>query len=340
MKTSRIFRMLVLFVVLLSVTSISAQTSEKHNKSDFYTCKQQNAQKIVVSGTVTSTGDDEPLIGAIILAKGSKSGTATDLEGQYTIVVYECDTLVVSYVNYKQKTVSTPQKSETLNIALEPNETAIDDIVINRYNSRKETDTLVGFVKKIDSDKMQDKTGANMTDVHQDSVAGLKVYNPNDIPTSTFRLHDGGMLVALNTPLYIIDGKFVSGNITTINQEVESISVLKNSLATSLYGKRAAKGVVIIVTKDAKSKKKTNTPTPVIGTKKYRKYLKIAHKETCDGKRGKVILEFTVATDGTPENIQVIKSLCPTADNEAIRLLQKGVKWRHAAGKARIEVTF
>ncbi|MDH6354350.1 TonB-dependent SusC/RagA subfamily outer membrane receptor [Dysgonomonas sp. PH5-45] len=246
----------------------------------------------------------------------------------------------------KKQEIPTIGKDTEL-VAMSPYDTVIEEVITNGYGSDKKLAMIAGSVKKVDSKDVQEKPVANMMDALQGKVAGLQVYTSSKEPSeaSSLRLHGVGSLVASNAPLYIIDGKPFAGNITAINQDdIESISVLKDASATSIYGSRAANGIIVITTKEgaknSESKKKSDTPTPVIGTKNYKKYLKKAHKETCDGKRGKVILEFTVATDGTPENIQVVKSLCPTADNEAIRLLQKGVKWRHAAGKARIEVTF
>ncbi|MDH6355168.1 TonB-linked SusC/RagA family outer membrane protein [Dysgonomonas sp. PH5-45] len=217
-----------------------------------------NAQaQTSISGKVTDSKDGSALIGVTILVEGTQVGTSTDLDGNFNLTVPAGGKeLVVSYVGYKQKKVAV--KPGVMNITMEPDELVIggdEGIVVMGYGSGRKVGTVIGSVKKVDSKDIQEKPVANMMDALQGKVAGLQVYTSSGEPTeaSSLRLHGVGSLVASNTPLYIIDGAPFAGNITAINQnDIESITVLKDASATSIYGSRAANGVIVITTRQGK----------------------------------------------------------------------------------------
>ena len=198
-----------------------------------------------VTGTVVdNTG--EPLIGATVMVKGSSNGTATDIEGNFTLKNVDGKTIVVSYVGYKTKEVAAAPE---LKIVLEEDNSTLDELVVVGYGVQKKG-SLTGAVSSVDDKVFADKaTTTNPLADLQGQIPGMLVTRGSSAPGREgwdFKIR-GEASVNNTSALIIVDG--VPGGIADINpDDIENISVLKDASA-SIYGARAAGGVVLVTTK-------------------------------------------------------------------------------------------
>jgi TonB-linked SusC/RagA family outer membrane protein len=220
------------------------------------------AQTVQVSGVVTDAADGQPLPGVSVVVKGTTVGTSTDANGRYTINVAGDATLAFSFIGMKTQEEAVGGRT-TINVALEVEAKQLAEVVKIGYGTGKKISSVVGAVTHVNSEKIAEKPVANITDALQGRVAGLLVLSSSGEPSalSSMQLHGMGSLNASNTPLYVVDGFPVSGTaLQSLNpNDFESISVLKDASATSIYGSRAANGVVYITTKQGKSGEATIT---------------------------------------------------------------------------------
>jgi len=223
---------------------------------------QINAQT-TISGTVTGTEDGAPIPGVTVRAKGfTEVGTITASDGKYSITVPTgATTLIFSFVG--MKVLELPISGTVVNAVLESEDVEVKEIVVVGYGSAKKVGTVVGSVSQVTSSKLEAKPQANVLEAIQGKVPGLQVYTSSGDPGAlqTLRLHGIGSLGASTTPLYILDGIAVSDvTFRSINpNDIESISVLKDASSTSIYGSRAANGVIYVTTKHGSSVKSTIT---------------------------------------------------------------------------------
>ncbi len=201
-----------------------------------------------VEGTVTDQ-QGEPLIGVNIQVKGTNKGTATDIEGNFTLEdIDENVVLVVSYVGYKTQEVAVAGKSN-LNITLVSDSQLLDEVVVVGYGVQKVEDVTSSAV----SVKSKDFIEGNVSDVAQlikGKVAGLSIVNPSGDPLGGSQIMLRGIttLSSGTQPLVLIDG--VPGDLNSISAEdIESINILKSGAAAAIYGTRATNGVLLIQTK-------------------------------------------------------------------------------------------
>ncbi|WP_192350980.1 TonB-dependent receptor [Algoriphagus sp. Y33] len=202
-----------------------------------------------ISGVVVSASDGEPIIGASILVKGTTTGVITDMDGKFTLTVEdEATELVVSYVGYKSQTIALTNADE-ITVSLEGEDSLLEEVVIMGYDSQKKKD-LTGSVSVVNVEEMKSLPVANVETMLAGRAAGVQVLSDNGPGGNvTIRIRGFGT-VNNNDPLYIIDGTPVTNGLNTINpQDIESLQVLKDAAASSIYGSRAANGVVIITTK-------------------------------------------------------------------------------------------
>jgi TonB-linked SusC/RagA family outer membrane protein len=205
---------------------------------------------------VTDSADGQPLPGVSVVVKGTTVSTSTDANGRYTINVAGDVTLVFTFMGMKAQEEAVMGRT-TIDVALEVEAKRLEDVVVIGYGTARKISSVVGSVAHVSSEKLAEKPSANITDALQGRVAGLLVLSSSGEPSSlsTMQLHGMGSLNASNTPLYVVDGFPVSGTaLQSLNpNDFESISVLKDASATSIYGSRAANGVVYITTKQGKS---------------------------------------------------------------------------------------
>jgi len=207
-----------------------------------------------VSGTVTSASDNSPLIGATILVKGTDSGTITDVDGSYSVRVTGNDAiLVISYTGYESQEISVGTQA-TVNAQLTESATSLSEVVVTGYSAQQKKD-LTGAVGVVNTDDLKQIPSSNINSQLQGRVSGVTV-SGDGRPGSVAKVRIRGFasLTGENDPLYVVDG-VPTTDISTLNpNDVENISILKDAGAASIYGARAANGVVLITTKKGQNK--------------------------------------------------------------------------------------
>ncbi len=233
------------------------------------------AAEVQVNGTVLSKADGEPLIGATVVPVANpNAGVATDFDGKFTLSVEEGSKLTVSYIGYNPMTVVAQPE---MNIELDENSTALDEVVVVGYSTEKKAD-LTGSVSVVKMKDVADMPTGNVVQALQGRVAGMNVSTdgtPGGLSTSTSIRGRSSFEGGANSPLYVIDGVMTRENPGTIlnPNDVESIQVLKDAASASIYGAQAANGVIIITTKRAKKGETHVTFDATLTLQKYNKGL-------------------------------------------------------------------
>jgi len=213
------------------------------------------AQDRTISGTVTSSEDGLPLPGVSVKALGSTSVTVSNSNGKYSIRITSSTTsLQFSYLGFVTKTVNI-SSNNTINVGLASDSQSLSDVVVVAYGTQKK-EAITGSVSGLDAKALQNRTVTNPVAALQGAAPGINVGASNGQPgaTPSIRIRGFGSFSASNTPLYVVDGSVYDGSIGDINQnDIESISVLKDASSSALYGSRGANGVIIITTKRGKS---------------------------------------------------------------------------------------
>ncbi|WP_198673914.1 TonB-dependent receptor [Chitinophaga alhagiae] len=214
-------------------------------------------QEKKVQGQVTIKGSGEALPGVTVQVKGVPGrGTTTDVSGRYTINVPDNNAvLVFSFLGYGTKEEPVNGRTD-IPVVLEEVGANLEQVVVVSYGAQSQR-SITGSVTKVSTKDVQDIPAAEFGQKLQGRVAGLQVSQVSGRPGQgmTFRIRGASSLRSGNQPLIVIDGQPIAGdNINVINpDEIESYSVLKDASATALYGSRAANGVVIITTKQARA---------------------------------------------------------------------------------------
>lgn len=216
-----------------------------------------SAQKLV-SGRVTDT-HGEPVMGATVRVPGTKVITTTDANGNFKLkgVPATAKKISVSYIGMQPTTVSV---AGNVQVVLKDNE--LGEAVVIGYGTAQKVGTVVGSVKKVGGEKVENNPTANVADALQGKVAGLQVLNNSgdagDINNASIKLRGTGSVTASNTPLIVIDGSPAgTGMLAMLNdKDIESVTTLKDASATSIYGSRAANGVIFITTKKGRAEEK------------------------------------------------------------------------------------
>lgn len=209
--------------------------------------------QVTISGVVSSSSDSEPLIGASVLVKGTTSGTVTDIDGKFEFQVSEGNAvLVVSYTGYTTQEILVGNQT-VFTILLEEGST-LDEVVVTGYTGQSRR-TITGSVAVVDTRDMVKLGSSNIAEQLQGKVSGVQIGTSGDPGSASFVRIRGFGTVNNNEPLYVIDGIPVQNeaNLNFLNpNDVESMQVLKDASAASIYGSRAANGVIIITTKKGK----------------------------------------------------------------------------------------
>lgn len=231
------------------------------------------AQTIVVKGTVLDdTG--EPLIGATVMQKKSSNGTATDIDGNFTLTVPSKSTLVVSYVGYKTEEVDVNGKTQ-LTITLKADVGTLQDVVVVGYGQMKRSD-MTGSVASVGEDAVRKSIATSVDQVLQGRAAGVQIQANSGTPgaSTSIRIRGINSLNATNQPIFVIDGVVIdsatdsesSNPLSTINpSDIVSMDILKDASATAIYGSRASNGVIMITTKKGRSGDSTVTYDMYLG---------------------------------------------------------------------------
>lgn len=211
---------------------------------------QVQAEDIIVHGTVLSRGDDEPLIGASVLCETNKAAAATDIDGKFELSVPEGAVLNVSYVGFNAKSVKAEPQ---LTIYLDENKALLDELVVVGYQTVKKAD-LTGAVSVVSTDDLQTSPDTDPMRALQGKVPGMTVTaDGSPSGTGSVRIRGIGSFNASQDPLFVIDGVPTTATLNSLNMnDIESMQVLKDAASASIYGSRAANGVIIITTKKGK----------------------------------------------------------------------------------------
>jgi TonB-dependent starch-binding outer membrane protein SusC len=209
---------------------------------------QSLAQDRRITGKVTSA-DGNAIPGATVLLKGTQTGTATDANGSFAInVKNESSVLVLSSIGFTSKEISVGNKS-VINASLDEDAGQLGEIVVTGYASQRKKD-ITGAVTVVGAKELTALPSASVTQMLQGRAAGVTVGNDNSPGGGTMVRIRGFGSINNNSPLYVIDGTPTQGTLNQINpNDIESMQVLKDASAASIYGARAANGVVIITTK-------------------------------------------------------------------------------------------
>lgn len=227
----------------LCLSSFSIQAFGSSNTDDVLT---MNQQKITVTGTVVSdTG--EPLPGVSIFEKeNSRNGTITNIDGEFTLSTDRGSTLIFSFIGYRTIEV---KATTHMKVELSEDSQFLDEVVVTGYTSQRKAD-LTGAVSVVKVDQIYSSTSGSAMRALQGKVAGMSIAtNGSPNPGATVRIRGEGTL-SNNDPLYIIDGTPTTRSMEELaSMDIESIQVLKDASSASIYGSRAANGVIIVTTK-------------------------------------------------------------------------------------------
>ena len=216
------------------------------------TDKEKGAQQkdFLVTGIVKDE-NGEPIIGANIQVVGKSAGTITDMNGRFSISASANSTLQITYIGYQTQTVNIGEQ-RNINIILQEDNAQLDEVVVVGYGTMKKKD-LTGSVTAVKGDELAARRTTQLSTALQGALSGVMVSRDNGAPGSSASIQIRGVTtIGDSSPLVIIDG--IPGDINSVNPEdVESMSVLKDAASASIYGSRAAAGVIVITTKRAKS---------------------------------------------------------------------------------------
>lgn len=227
-----------------------------------------SAQDKQITGTITDA-QGEPIIGANVVEKGTMNGVVTNIDGEFSISVQNNATLQISYIGYISQEVSTRNQT-SLTITLSEDTKTLEEVVVVGYGIQKKVN-LTGAVTTVATERLENRPLSSVAEGLQGTMAGVTVTNPKGEVGSNASMRIRGFS-SLNSggALVIVDG--VPGNMNNISpNDIASISVLKDAASSSIYGARAAEGVVLVTTKQGTTSDKIriqysnnfsfNTPT-------------------------------------------------------------------------------
>ncbi|MCZ4695401.1 TonB-dependent receptor [Ancylomarina euxinus] len=270
----------ILFSFLLTISSLGVQAQ---------ITKAQELKNLKITGTLKCSEDNQPVVGATIIVKGTTNGVAADFDGNFTIVANHDDILLISSIGYASTEIKIGTKTH-FDLSLSPDNVSLKEIAVIGYGVQERRD-LTGAVSSVNIEQIE-QVAVSVDNALAGQIAGVQVNSASGTPGSATAITIRGItsLSADNNPLYIIDGvpvygvgagastSFQSGGVpmvamggnstsgsigatsefernplASLNMEdIESIEVLKDAYATAIYGSRGAAGVILITTKKGK----------------------------------------------------------------------------------------
>jgi len=226
----------------------------------------EKSEKKTIKGSVSDAADKSPLIGATVLVKGTVNGAITDIDGNFSFQVqYPASAVIeISMIGYEKKIVAA-NVAGFMNITLAMAAKNLEEVVVIGYGMQKKRD-IIGSVSSINMNEMKSKTMTTFDAGLQGIAAGVSVQSQGGAPgaSSIIKIRGANSINSSTDPLWIIDGMPVYSSpsglgasnlnpMSLINpNDIESIQVLKDAAATSIYGSRASNGVIIVTTKSGK----------------------------------------------------------------------------------------
>lgn len=207
------------------------------------------AQNRIVTGTVTDP-EGNPIEGAVVMIEGTNMGVATDRDGHYSISSPQDGTLVISLIGYEDANVPVNGRA-AIDVVLNESSEYLDEVTVVAFGTKRKQD-LVGSISTVKKDIVKNSQASSVTSALEGAVAGLQVISSSGQPGDDAAIYVRGIgsLSASNAALVVVDGVPFNGKLSDINpNDIESISVSKDAVSNSLYGSRAAGGVVMVTTK-------------------------------------------------------------------------------------------
>ncbi len=239
------------------LTMLSSSVAFSGNSNNYGFLNKNFINNIItneVTGVVTDT-NGQPLPGATVFIKGTNKGTQTDFDGRFILDVKEGDIIAISYVGYETQEILF-NGQQTLNVSLQISTDALTEVVVVGYSS-KSTRDITGSVEVVDVEELQKTAPLSIDQALQGQASGVTVGSEGG-PGGGAAVRIRGFSSLNGTdPLYVVDGTPISGGINELNpSDIKSIQVLKDASSASIYGNRAASGVVIVTTKKGKRNQK------------------------------------------------------------------------------------
>lgn len=210
------------------------------------------AQNVSVSGTVVDNSG--PLPGVNVVEKGTLNGVITDLNGKYSLTVSNRNAILTfSFIGYITRDIPVANQT-SINVTMAEDAKLIDEVVVVAYGTQKVT-SITGSMAKLNTDELSDMPVATLTQKMQGKLPGVQILQSNGDPTSgpSIRIRGQASINGGNTPLLVIDGYPSGLSLAQLSpDEIENLTVLKDAASASLYGSRAANGVILVTTKQAK----------------------------------------------------------------------------------------
>jgi len=238
---------------LLMISSGGSVMAQKTANTQDQTKSGTNQSKRSISGTV-SDQKGETIIGASVVEKGTKSGTITNINGQFSLVVSDQSILTISYIGYTSLDVKVGSR-ESLVIKLDEDVTNLNEVVVVGYGSQKKAN-LSGSVATVSADKLKARPITNLSAALEGLAPGVRITQNSGNPGSESVSIQMRGITSTNgsSPLVLVDG--AQADMSVLNSEdVESITFLKDAAASSIYGSRAGSGVILVTTKKGKKEK-------------------------------------------------------------------------------------
>ena len=217
-------------------------------------CTMSTWAQVQVSGTVTDNVLGEPIIGASVVEVGTTNGTITDLDGNFSLQVKSGAQLQFSFVGYVTQVLAA---APNMNVVLAEDNELLEEVVVTGYTTQRKAD-LTGSVAVVQTKGLKTSSDTDPMRALQGKVAGMTITsNGSPAATATVRIRGIGSFNSNQDPLYVIDGVPTTSALNTLNMnDIESMQVLKDAASASIYGSRAANGVIIITTKSGKKDQK------------------------------------------------------------------------------------
>lgn len=284
------------------------------DKSLKQTSPQKSGQTQVVTGKVLDQATGEPMIGVNVMVKGTTSGTVTNLDGEYSIQAAPGNTLVFSFVGYKDTHATVDGKKEKV-VRLNENSTLLNDVVVVGYGTQKKVN-LTGSVATVKGEQLESRPITSVSAGLQGLLPGVTITQGSGQPgnSTDIKIRGVNTINSSTSPLILIDG-VAGGDLNLLNpDDVENVSVLKDAASSAIYGARAGNGVILITTKKGSKQDKTTisysgyvgwqTPTALPKLVNGREYMELANEAYVNAGFGKLYLDesFAAYDNGTSPN--------------------------------------
>ena len=209
-----------------------------------------------ISGTILDAENNEPLIGVTVIIKGTTTGTATDVDGKWTLNANDGDVLVFSYTGYQsQEVIVGPQAAYDL--VMGANSALLDEVVVVGYGTRKKSHNT-GAIAQVGGTEIAAIQATRVDDALAGKLSGVLIQNRDGEPGADpkIQVRAASSISGNSNPLIVVDGFPISGSIATVNpNDIQSLEVLKDAASAAIYGSRGANGVILVTTKRGQSGK-------------------------------------------------------------------------------------